>query len=79
MDRAVLPRGEAAAYVGCKDTAQFVREVKRGIWPAPIINSRPPRWAKAALDRRIEARAGIEHTEADWDRYVEKQLENPPA
>lgn len=79
MERAVLPRHEAAAYVGCKDAAQFAREVRKGIWPGPIVNSRPPRWSKLALDRKIEERAGIEHTDADWDRYVERASENPAA
>ena len=55
-ERPVLTRLEAAEYVGCRDTAQFRREVSRGIWPKSIA---PGRWSREALDLRIRERAGL--------------------
>lgn len=51
---------EAAQLVGCVDddgkprVDQFRREVKRGIWPQPLIkDSRPQRWSRVELERKL--------------------------
>ncbi|MBF0445280.1 MAG: hypothetical protein HQL68_06800 [Magnetococcales bacterium] len=49
-DKQVLNTKEAADYVGCTSVEQFRREVDKGIWPDPIVRSRPFRWSKPALD-----------------------------
>lgn len=73
--RPVLPRNEAAAYVGCRDAAQFMREVRKGLWPEAIVNSRPPRWSRAALDRRISERdGGATPAGYDWDKHFDEKL-----
>lgn len=57
--RALIPE-EAAAYCGCKDVRQFKAEVERGHWPGPLpIASRPQRWDRAALDRRLDEISGL--------------------
>jgi hypothetical protein len=39
---------------------QFRREVAAGHWPAPLpIDSRPRRWSKESLDRRLAEFAGL--------------------
>ena len=48
--RALLTRDEVIEYTRCKNARQLWREIKAGVWPEPLINSRPPRWSKAALD-----------------------------
>lgn len=55
IDPIVITRDEAARRVGCRHGAQFVREVRRGIWPKPIA---PGRWDLASLDRRVAELAG---------------------
>ena len=70
----VLTIKEAAAYVRCKNVAQFRREVSEGKWPNPLpIASRPQRWDKAALDRTIDKMSGVKpqsEPESPWDRKL---------
>lgn len=71
MTRA-LPQPEAARYVGCKDVAQFMREVRAGVWPAALpIASRPPRWDKAALDAKMNEYSGIEDADGEEQAALE--------
>jgi hypothetical protein len=63
-DGAIPSRGlateEAARYVGCHTVEQFEREVRAGIWPLPFQpHSRPKRWDRAALDRKLDQMSGI--------------------
>ncbi len=47
----VLTTEQAASYVGCRTVKQFLREVKRGCWPKPLVpNSRPLRFSIKQLD-----------------------------
>jgi hypothetical protein len=69
-----IPLDEAIRRAGCRNASQFWREIKKGIWPAPLVNSRPPRWSVAALERAAGARpssdnAGEEKALAALDNY----------
>ena len=56
-----LTAEQAAKYVGGRNAAQFRREVKAGIWPAPITaTSRPRRWSRMQIDERLR---GVEKTD----------------
>ena len=53
-NKLTLPTKQAAKYVGCKNSAQFRREVRRGMWPKPYIeSSRPHRWSVAELNASL--------------------------
>jgi len=54
-DRLLVTRQEAAHIVCCRDTAQFQREVRQGIWPKPV---RPGRWDLQSLRDRVAFLAG---------------------
>ncbi len=62
MTRALtLIAEEAADYVGCRNAAQFRREVAYGVWPKPIAKrSRPQRWSTYALDEALRGSAKID-------------------
>lgn len=73
----MLTASEAVELVGCKDRPQFMREVRAGIWPKPIVNSRPPRWSRAALEHRIADLAGFGAAspsggigDAEWEKFA---------
>ena len=70
-----IPVDEAARLVGCKNTKQFKREVKAGIWPGPLpINSRPERWSTEALKCKVNelARLAPQSSDQAWkDRLRE--------
>ena len=52
----MLTPEEAAEYVGCKNVAQFRREVAKGVWSKPkVANSRPQRWSRLDLDRDLDS------------------------
>ncbi|MBF0247046.1 MAG: hypothetical protein HQL36_03080 [Alphaproteobacteria bacterium] len=54
-DKKALTTAEAAAYVNAASPAQFLREVRQGVWPGPLTkNSRPQRWSRAALDACLD-------------------------
>lgn len=60
MEQQVLTPDEAARLVGCKNAAQFLREVRAGHWPKPLpIKSRPLRWSRAAIERRLAQMSGF--------------------
>jgi predicted DNA-binding transcriptional regulator AlpA len=55
MEQRLLPGPDAALFVGCKNYEQFYREVKKGVWPAPLpISSRPLRWDRQLLASAID-------------------------
>ena len=60
-----LTEAEASAYVNARDIRQFRREVKRGDWPNPIVNSRPPRYSRVQFDKFLagepEATVSVDH------------------
>ena len=64
----------AAEYCGCKNAAQFRREVKAGIWPGPAITtSRPQRWLTADLDQSLRSEAN-RATIDDYSIEIDKAL-----
>ena len=73
--RRVLPIDEAAEYVGCKNAAQFQREVDANIWPKPLpIISRPRRWDRLALDAHLNAMGGLDE-KFDGDQKSDPWME----
>jgi hypothetical protein len=58
-----LTADDAATYVGCISAAQFRREVRQGVWPAPIApRSRPQRWSVAQLDAALAPKESASRT-----------------
>lgn len=76
-ERLVLTASEAAELVGCRHVGQFLREVRQGIWPKALpIRSRPQRWSRQALERRVAEMAGAVAAsrrgigDAEWEKFV---------
>jgi hypothetical protein len=73
----VLTTEQAAAYVGCSTVKQFLREVKRGYWPKPLVpSSRPLRFSKKQLDAVLAPveNCGIITTEEQSMLELERRL-----
>ncbi len=50
----VLLTEEAAYFCRCKNSQQFLREVRAGVWPGPIGGRRPFRFSKSALQKTLD-------------------------
>lgn len=77
IDRLAFTAPEAAELVGCRDASQFLREVRRGVWPAALpIRSRPKRWSRQALERRVAEMGGVVAAsrrgigDVPWEKFV---------
>lgn len=70
MPRLVVLETEAAHIVGARNIDQFRREVKAGIWPKPIVDSklwRYRRWSVPQLLARLRPDLDDDHNDPVLD------------